>query len=137
MGNVIILEETTKKPITLIGKRAGICWGADIFVNSAINSGVVSLILIFCNFTPPYICKSCVLHHQIQIDSLMHYYYRRINYVNVEMILDEYSARVIREWYTHLGGSPTRLQASTRYIDYEHGFNYVVPESVRNDVIIQ
>lgn len=30
MGTVTILEETTKNPITLIGKRAGVCWGADI-----------------------------------------------------------------------------------------------------------
>ena len=27
MGQVIILEETTKYPITLMGRRAGICWG--------------------------------------------------------------------------------------------------------------
>ena len=30
MGKVIIQEETTKYPITLIGKRAGVCYGADI-----------------------------------------------------------------------------------------------------------
>ena len=30
MGKIIVLPETTKEPITLIGKRAGICWGADI-----------------------------------------------------------------------------------------------------------
>ena len=30
MGRVIILEETTKNPITLIGKRAGVCYGADV-----------------------------------------------------------------------------------------------------------
>ncbi len=40
-------------------------------------------------------------------------------------MLEGYSARVIRKWYTHIGGQPTRLQASTRYIDYEHGFSYV------------
>ena len=107
MGNVIILEETTKKPITLIGKRAGICWGADIFED--------------------------IKNYKRGMDCIMSNHGRTLEYVNVEMILDEYSARVIREWYTHLGGSPTRLQASTRYIDYEHGFNYVVPESVRND----
>jgi Predicted alternative thymidylate synthase len=107
MGNVIILEETTKKPITLIGKRAGICCGADIFDD--------------------------IKNYKRGMDCIMSNHGRTLEYVNVEMILDGYSARVIREWYTHLGGSPTRLQASTRYIDYEHGFNYVVPESVRND----
>ncbi len=45
------------------------------------------------------------------------------------MILDGYSARVIREWYTHIGGAPTRLQASTRYVNYKD-FSYVLPPSV-------
>jgi thymidylate synthase (FAD) len=45
------------------------------------------------------------------------------------MVLDGYSARVIREWYTHIGGAPTRLQASTRYIDYGD-FEYVTPPSI-------
>lgn len=27
---ITILPETTKDPISLIGRRAGICWGADI-----------------------------------------------------------------------------------------------------------
>ena len=30
MGKITILSETTKYPITLIGERAGVCWGADI-----------------------------------------------------------------------------------------------------------
>ena len=30
MGTITILKETTKNPITLMGERAGICWGADI-----------------------------------------------------------------------------------------------------------
>ena len=31
MGKVIIQSEyTTQNPITMIGKEAGICWGADI-----------------------------------------------------------------------------------------------------------
>lgn len=107
MGNVVILEETTKNPITLIGKRAGICWGADITSNDR--------------------------NYKRGMDCIISNHGRTFEYVNVEMIIDGYSARVIREWYTHLGGSPTRLQASTRYIDYEHGFDYVVPESIRND----
>lgn len=107
MGSVIVLEETTKNPITLIGKRAGICWGADIASNEK--------------------------NYKRGMECITSNHGRTLEYVNVEMIIDGYSARVIREWYTHLGGSPTRLQASTRYIDYEHGFDYVVPESIRND----
>lgn len=107
MGNIIILEETTKNPITLIGKRAGVCWGADISDDKK--------------------------NYKRGMDCITSNHGRTLEYVNVEMIIDGYSARVIREWYTHLGGSPTRLQASTRYIDYEHGFNYIIPDSVRND----
>jgi thymidylate synthase (FAD) len=57
---------------------------------------------------------------------------RTLEFVNVEMVLDGYSARVIREWYTHIGGAPTRLQASTRYINYGE-FEYVLPESVKEN----
>lgn len=30
MGKITILPETTKDPISLMGRRAGICWGADV-----------------------------------------------------------------------------------------------------------
>lgn len=55
-----------------------------------------------------------------------------LEYVNVEMILEGYSARVIREWYTHIGGAPTRLQASTRYVDYGE-FKYIIPNSIKSN----
>lgn len=106
MGNITILEETTKNPITLIGKRAGVCWGADITDDEK--------------------------NYKRGMDCILSNHGRTLEYVNVEMILDGYSARVIREWYTHIGGAPTRLQASTRYIDYEHGFDYVTPYSIKN-----
>lgn len=107
MGSIMILPETTKNPITLMGRRAGCCWNANITDDRK--------------------------NYKRGMDCIKSGHGRVMEYVNVEMIIDEYSARVIREWYTHLGGSPTRLQASTRYIDYEHGFNYVVPNSIRNN----
>ena len=107
MGNVFILPETTVKPITLMGERAGVCWGADITDDGK--------------------------NYKRGMDCINSGHGRVMEYVNVEMILEGYSARVIREWYTHLGGSPTRLQASTRYIDYVHGFDYIIPESIRDD----
>ena len=55
-----------------------------------------------------------------------------LEYVNVEMVIEGYSARVIREWYTHIGGGPTRLQASTRYINYSN-FDYIMPNSVKKN----
>jgi len=48
------------------------------------------------------------------------------------LVIDGYSARVIREWYTHLGGAPTRLQASTRYINYKN-FEYITPHKIEKN----
>lgn len=107
MGKVMILPETTKEPITLIGKRAGICWGGNIKDD-------------FINFKRGWDCINSG-------------HGRTFEYVNIEMVLDGYSARVIREWYTHLGGAPTRLQESTRYINYQKGFGYVTPHSIQSD----
>lgn len=103
MGQVLILEETTKHPITLMGSRAGICWGSDISDQEK--------------------------NYKRGLDCLTSGHGRVMEYVNVEMVLDGYSARVIREWYTHIGGSPTRLQASTRYVNY-NDFSYVTPASI-------
>ena len=103
MGKVSILAETTKNPITLIGERAGICWGADI--------------------------TSPEKNYKRGLSCINNGHGRTLEFVNIEMVLDGYSARVIREWYTHLGGSPTRLQASTRYINY-NDFEYITPHSI-------
>jgi thymidylate synthase (FAD) len=106
MGTVTILDTTTKNPISLIGERAGVCWGADI--------------------TDPE------KNYRRGWDCIESGHGRTLEYVNVEMILNGYSARVMREWYTHIGGMPTRLQASTRYIDYGE-FEYVTPPSIEAD----
>lgn len=106
MGTVTILEETTRNPITLIGKRAGICWGGDISVPHK-------------NYVRGLDC--------IESD-----HGRALEYPNVEMVMEGYSARVIREWYTHIGCLPSRLQASTRYINY-NDFSYVVPHTIEKN----
>lgn len=104
MGKVIIQSEyTTKNPITMIGTEAGICWGADT--------------------------SDTRKNYKRGLDCLESEHGRTFEFPDIYMILDGYSARVIREWYTHIGGAPTRLQASTRYIDYEHGFSYVTPNT--------
>lgn len=103
---VTIQEFTTKKPITMIGLEAGVCWGADISDDEK--------------------------NYKRGIDCLKSEHGRTFEYPDVYMILDGYSARVGREWYTHIGGLPTRLQASTRYINYNK-FDYVVPKSIRNN----
>lgn len=106
MGKITILPETTLYPITLIGERAGICWNADT--------------------------RDKEKNYKRGMDCILSNHGRTLEYVNIEMIIDGYSARVIREWYTHLGGAPTRLQASTRYINY-NDFDYVVPNSIKNN----
>ena len=109
MGKITILPETTKNPISLIGKRAGVCWGADI-TNKEKN-------------------------YKRGMDCILANHGRTLEFVNVEMIIDGYSAKVIREFYTHIGSLPSRLQASTRYINYSKGdgFSYTTPPSIKND----
>lgn len=107
MGKVTLLEHTTKYPISMIGEAAGVCYGADI-TNKEKN-------------------------YLRGLDCLNNEHGRTFEFPDAYMVLDGYSARVIREWYTHIGGAPTRLQASTRYIDYEHGFDFVTPKSIREN----
>lgn len=103
MGKVIIQEETTKNPITLIGKQAGICWGADTSDDAK--------------------------NYKRGLDCLNAQHGRTFEFPDVYMVIEGYSARVIREWYTHIGGSPTRLQASTRYVNYAD-FGYIIPPTI-------
>ena len=106
MGTVTIQKRTTMDPITCIGEEAGICWGADISdAEGNFNRG---------------------------IDCINSNHGRTMEFPQVYMVLDGWSAKCIREFYTHIGGAPTRLQASTRYIDYSKKFENVVPISVQN-----
>ena len=67
------------------------------------------------------------------MDCLVSGHGRTWEYPQVYMVLEGYSARVIRELYTHIGGGPTRLQASTRYINYQKGFPYVTPPVIEHN----
>lgn len=105
MGQIIIQEETTKNPLQLIGKESGICWGSD---TSDKEKNI-----------------------KRALDCINSGHGRVLEFVEVYMELDGYSARVMREFYTHIAGGPTRLQASSRYIDYESDFEYVTPPSLK------
>ena len=113
MGIIRILPETTKDPITLMGKRSGVCWGANV--------------------------ENDEKNYNRGLDCIKSGHGRVMEYVNIEMIIDGYSAKTLREYYTHIGGSPTRLQASTRYINYStgNGFNYTTPKSMKNDSMVE
>ena len=108
MGRVIIQSHTTKNPITLIGEEAGICYGTDT--------------------TDP------VKNYKRGKRCIEDGHGRVLELPQVYMILDGYSARVMREYYTHIGGAPTRLQASTRYITYDD-FAYITPEFYNDETI--
>lgn len=107
MGKVIIDEATPKNPITLAGKMVGPCYGSDTSDDEK-------------NYKRG---KNCILDNHGRV----------FEYMTVWFTLDGYSAKTMREFYTHIGGAPTRTQASTRYISYK-GFDYVIPPSIqRND----
>ena len=108
MGKVIIQDATTKNPIQLMGLEAGICWGAD--TSNPQNN------------------------YRRGLDCLISGHMRTAEFPQVYMILDGYSARAIREFYTHIAGGPTRLQASTRYINYTD-FAYVIPPSITKNSV--
>lgn len=97
---ITILEKRTEKdPLQHIGENAGVCWNADITdVEKNIKRG-----------------KFCIKSGHL----------RTAEYPTVELIIDETSARCIREAYTHIIGV-TRLQESTRYVNYED-FKYYNP----------
>jgi thymidylate synthase (FAD) len=101
---ITILEETTKNPITLIGKRAGVCYNSDITNNEK--------------------------NYKRGLDCLNSDHGRVLEFVNVEMIIDGYSARTMREFERHHIGA-TFLQSSTRYIDYSKEYKQIIPEKVK------
>lgn len=107
MGTIQVQKHTTVNPITLMGEEAGICWGADI-TDEAKN-------------------------YKRGVDCIKSDHGRAMEFPQVYLVLDGWSAKVIREFYTHIGGAPTRLQASTRYIDYSKCFEVTTPNSIEQN----
>lgn len=106
MGTITILPETPKNPLALIGKRAGICYGTDVSNEEKnVKRGI-----------------NCVESG----------HGRTLEFVDVHMVIDGYSARVMREYYRHVGGLTPYLQASTRYINYKN-FDVIRPRAIESD----
>lgn len=103
MGEVIIRTDTTDIPITMIGEYAGICWNADV--------------------------SNHLKNYKRGLDCIHSNHGRTLEFPQIYMEIEGYSAKVIREVYTHIGSLPTRLQESTRYVDYTN-FDCVVPPSI-------
>lgn len=106
MGIVTVQKHTTMNPISLIGEEAGICWGADI-TDEAKN-------------------------YKRGVDCIKANHGRTMEYPSIYLVISGYSSKVIREFYTHVVGN-SRLQSSTRYIDYSNCFENVTPKSVENN----
>lgn len=100
-----IQEMTTKNPIQAIGYEAGVCWGANI--------------------------DDAEKNYKRGLDCIKSNHGRTLEFPQIYITISGYSARMMRELYTHIGGAPTRLQASTRYIDYGE-FSYITPPSIAN-----
>lgn len=103
MGTVSVLEYTSQNPISMIGEMSGLCWGSNVT-----NQGK--------NYARGLDCIRC--NHG-----------RTMEFPQIYLLIDGYSARVMREIYTHIGGAPTRLQESTRYVDGSN-FDYIVPPQI-------
>lgn len=106
MGKVTIQRHTTLNPIQLIGEEAGVCYGSDI--------------------------SDPQKNYKRGLQNLKDGHGRTFEFPQVYMIIEGYSARFMRELYTHIGGAPTRLQASTRYINY-NDFDVITPKSLNTD----
>ena len=98
-----IFDTTDRFPLQKIGKFAGVCW------NSPVDDAEKNVRR----------AKECVSSGHGRV----------LEFVDVEMCISGYSARAIREYYTHIAGGPTRLQESTRYVDCER-FGYFTPPTV-------
>lgn len=103
MGKITILPQTTKDPLQLIGTTSAVCYNADIS-NKEKNI-------------------------KRALDCIHSGHGRVLEWPNVEVIVEGFSAKMMREAMRHIVGTSV-LQASTRYIDYEKGFDVITPPSI-------
>lgn len=94
----------TKKPITFMGQVAGVCYNSKDEPQANYKRGL-----------------RCIKDGHGRI----------MEFADVTLVLDEYSARVMRELYTHVIGT-SKVQASTRYITYDN-FDYYTPEDLEHN----
>lgn len=106
MGKITILPQTTKDPLQLIGTTSAVCYNADIS-NKEKNI-------------------------KRALDCIHSGHGRVLEWPNVEVIVEEFSAKMMREAMRHIVGTSV-LQASTRYIDYEKGFDVITPPAIESN----
>ena len=96
-----IFVSTDSFPLQKMGMYSGICWNSD---TSDKEKNIAR-------------AKNCIKSGHGRV----------LEYVDIEIVLYNWSARMVRELYTHIGGSPTRLQESTRYVNCNE-FGYYTPD---------
>lgn len=103
MATVKILS-VDNNPITKIGSMAGICYGTT----------------------------NEKRYYNIGLRCLRENHGRVQEFTDITLEISDISAKLGRELYTHIVGT-SRLQESTRYIDYSKGFGYIIPHTVKNN----
>ena len=99
----IELINFTQNPLNHIGKVAGTCWNAPIDdVTKNVNRA-----------------KNCIKSGHGRV----------MEYVDIELVISDMSARAMRELYTHIIGV-SRLQSSTRYVSEQDGFGFYTPPKI-------
>lgn len=58
---------------------------------------------------------------------------RNLEFADITMTISGYSARMVRELYTHIVGT-NRTQSSTRYITYDE-FEYITPSTLKGEAL--
>ena len=102
-----LLDGTTENPLQKMGFNAGVCWDAPLDDKEKNIKRAIS----------------CIKAGHGRV----------MEYVDIELVISDVSARCLRELYTHIGGAPTRLQASTRYISEQSGFDFYTPPKIIED----
>ncbi|MGL5050083.1 MAG: FAD-dependent thymidylate synthase [Fusobacteriaceae bacterium] len=101
---MIRIMSITQNPLTTMGEIAGVCYNTT-------NAKAF-----------PKIAKRCLEEGHGRVSE----------FANVTIEIDGYSAKLIRELYTHISGT-SRVQSSTRYIDYSNQFQFVTPPTVQRN----
>ena len=104
---ITIHDDTTKNPLSFIGSVAAICWNSK---TDNIEKNIQR-------------AKDCINADHGRV----------LEWANVNLTIDGYSAKCVREIMRHIVGTSV-LQASTRYIDYEKkGVEVVTPHSIEKN----
>lgn len=101
----IKIIDITNNPLQRIGEVASVCW----------NSGP----------------QTVEQKKKIAIECIDSGHHRVLEYVDMTISIEAYSARMVRELYTIMVGV-SKLQESTRYVDCSN-FEYYVPDSIKNN----